>query len=96
VAFSSRAGNKRIFKRMKPTHILFLGAPGSGKSLLGQVLQTRGRNVAFFSVGNQLRKTGLLDEHDRADTVAKRKGIMERMRKEARAMVEKEIVCMAY
>jgi hypothetical protein len=94
-----------LFSRSTQTHmlhttpqtkglILLIGAPGSGKSLLGQVLQTRGRNVAFFSVGNQLRKTGLLDEHDRADTVAKRKEIMERMRKEARAMVEKEIVCM--
>ena len=71
--------------------ILLIGAPGSGKSLLGQVLQICGKKVAFFSVGNQLREMGLVDEHGRADTVVERKEIMERMRQEARAMIEKEI-----
>ena len=72
--------------------ILLIGAPGTGKSLLGQVLQISGEKVAFFSVGNRLREMGLVDEHGRADNnMAKRKEIMERMRQEARAMIEKEI-----
>ena len=71
--------------------ILLIGAPGTGKSLLGQVLQAQGKKVAFFSVGNQLREAGLVDEYGNAGTVLKRKEIMERMRQEARAMVEKEI-----
>ena len=71
--------------------ILLIGAPGTGKSLLGQVLQAQGKKVAFFSVGNQLREAGLVDEYGNAGTVLKRKEIMEHMRQEARAMVEKEI-----
>ena len=78
--------------------ILLIGAPGTGKSLLGQALQTHappGRAVTFLSVGNLLREAGLVDDYDGAGTASRRKETMERMRHEARAMVEKEIKCMA-
>ena len=74
--------------------ILLIGAPGTGKSLIGQALRKHselGKVSNFFSVGNHLREVGLVDDYDGAGTVSKRKETMERMRHEARLMVEKEI-----
>eukprot|EP00798_Chlamydomonas_sp_ICE-L_P029719 gene29719-5154_t len=45
------------------TAVLLLGAPGSGKSELGEAMVRGNPSTAFISVGMQLRAEGLVDEY---------------------------------
>ena len=65
--------------------ILIIGAPGTGKSLLGAELEANSpEKLRFFSVGNRLRELGKLDEpHSHTK--------LEDLRKDAKDLVESEI-----
>jgi holliday junction DNA helicase RuvB len=59
-------GIKRTFVRSltskEPVHILLVGAPGQAKTLfLKCILQTFGEKKAFFTVGGNASKSGLID-----------------------------------
>eukprot|EP00798_Chlamydomonas_sp_ICE-L_P024616 gene24616-10237_t len=43
--------------------VLLIGAPGSGKSVLGEAMRRANPSTAFISVGMQLRAEGLVDEY---------------------------------
>ena len=70
-----------------PGVILVLGAPGTGKSLLGAKLaQLSPDRVVFLSVGNRLRELGDLDAYRQEPSLQKLEGL----RQTARSMVEVE------
>ena len=57
---------KRIFSRSliskEPVHILIVGPPGHAKTLfLKCILETFGEKKAFFTVGGNASKSGLID-----------------------------------
>jgi len=59
-------GIKRTFLRSlnstEPVHILLVGPPGQAKTtFLKSMLQAFGHNIAFFTVGGNASKSGLLD-----------------------------------
>jgi len=59
-------GIKRTFARslnsQKPVHILLVGSPGQAKTMfLKSILQVSGLNKAFFTVGGNASKSGLID-----------------------------------
>ncbi len=59
-------GIKRTFVRSitskEPIHILLVGPPGQGKTLfLKCILETFGEKNAFFTVGGNASKSGLID-----------------------------------
>ena len=59
-------GIKRTFVRSltseEPVHILLVGPPGQAKTLLLKcILQTFGEKKAFFTVGSNASKSGLID-----------------------------------
>jgi Holliday junction DNA helicase RuvB len=59
-------GIKRTFLRslnsLEPVHILLVGPPGQAKTMfLKSILQTFGHNKAFFTVGGNASKSGIMD-----------------------------------
>jgi holliday junction DNA helicase RuvB len=59
-------GIKRTFLRSlnseEPVHILLVGSPGQAKTMfLKSILQTFGEKKAFFTVGCNASKSGLID-----------------------------------
>jgi adenylate kinase family enzyme len=52
--------------------VLILGAPGAGKSLLGDALCAAHSSAiqAFLNIGQQLRNAGKVDEYQRHPTAA--------------------------
>jgi adenylate kinase family enzyme len=73
--------------------ILLIGAPGAGKSLLGELLQKNTpTKVTFLSVGNRLREEGLVDDYFHCTASAAEKGTKRAdMRLAARIIIEKGI-----
>jgi adenylate kinase family enzyme len=77
--------------------ILLIGAPGAGKSLLGEALQknTPGE-ITFMSIGNCLRNKGLVDDYFHCTTSPAEKAIKKaNLRQAARAIIEQGIKQMA-
>eukprot|EP00798_Chlamydomonas_sp_ICE-L_P024615 gene24615-10236_t len=48
---------------LQTTAVLLIGAPGSGKSVLGEAMVQGNPSIAFVSVGMQLQAEGLVDEY---------------------------------